>query len=135
MVRKFVVNSLVAEPQVVFTVRSTMPADGENSSVGVATDSIAAAGFSRRKVGTHSATTSFRNALKGALWVRVSRKGCRLSATHAAHCIELAQRISDPKGRLSLLEMSRMWLRLAELSETVQSEAAISDAAALVVER
>jgi hypothetical protein len=65
----------------------------------------------------------------------MSREKAAVYRLHAAHCIELAQRISDPKGRLSLLEMSRMWLRLAELSEAVQSEAAVSDAAALVVER
>jgi hypothetical protein len=65
----------------------------------------------------------------------MSREKAAVYRLHAAHCTELAQRISDPKGRLSLLEMSRMWLRLAELSEAVQSEAAVSDAAALVVER
>jgi hypothetical protein len=43
---------------------------------------------------------------------------------HSAHCTELAQRISDPRGRLTLLEMSRMWLRLAELSEAEQSPVA-----------
>ena len=43
---------------------------------------------------------------------------------HAAHCTELAQRIPDPKGRLSLLEMSRIRLRLAEMTEAQQSAAA-----------
>jgi hypothetical protein len=43
---------------------------------------------------------------------------------HAAHCTELALRIPDPKGRLSLLEMSRIWLRLAEMTEAQHSAAA-----------
>ena len=47
----------------------------------------------------------------------VPRERAATYRLHAAHCTELAQRISDPKGRLSLLEMSRMWLRLAELCE------------------
>jgi hypothetical protein len=42
---------------------------------------------------------------------------------HAAHCVELAQRISDAEGRLALLAMAKSWLALAEQavknSETV----------------
>ena len=37
---------------------------------------------------------------------------------HAAHCAAIAQRTSDPEARVSLIKMSRAWLRLAELSET-----------------
>jgi hypothetical protein len=42
---------------------------------------------------------------------------------HAAHCVELAERISDAEGRLALLAMAKSWLALAEQavknSETV----------------
>jgi hypothetical protein len=33
---------------------------------------------------------------------------------HAANCIEIAQRTTDPKSRLSLLAMAQSWLKLAE---------------------
>jgi hypothetical protein len=33
---------------------------------------------------------------------------------HAAHCVELAERIGDAEGRLVLLAMARSWLALAE---------------------
>jgi hypothetical protein len=33
---------------------------------------------------------------------------------HAANCIEIAQRTTDPKSRLSLLAMAQSWLNLAE---------------------
>jgi len=33
---------------------------------------------------------------------------------HAADCIEIAQRMTDPKSRLSLLAMAQSWLKLAE---------------------
>ena len=33
---------------------------------------------------------------------------------HAASCIEIAQRTTDPKSRLSLLAMAQSWLKLAE---------------------
>jgi hypothetical protein len=33
---------------------------------------------------------------------------------HAAHCVELAERISDAEGRLALLSMAQSWLALAE---------------------
>jgi hypothetical protein len=36
---------------------------------------------------------------------------------HAAHCTEIAQRISDPRARATLIEMSIVWLRLAKLAE------------------
>jgi hypothetical protein len=42
---------------------------------------------------------------------------------HAAHCAELAERISDARDRLALLAMAKSWLALAEQavknSETV----------------
>jgi hypothetical protein len=42
---------------------------------------------------------------------------------HAAHCYELAERMSDAEGRLALLAMAQSWLALAEQavknSETV----------------
>jgi hypothetical protein len=42
---------------------------------------------------------------------------------HAAHCMDIAQRIPDARGRLELLAMARCWLALAEQaiksSETV----------------
>ena len=42
---------------------------------------------------------------------------------HAANCIEIAQRVTDPNSRLSLLAMAQSWLKLAEQavknSETV----------------
>jgi hypothetical protein len=42
---------------------------------------------------------------------------------HAAHCVELAERIPDAEGRLVLLAMAKSWLALAEQavknSETV----------------
>jgi hypothetical protein len=42
---------------------------------------------------------------------------------HAANCVEIAQRITDPESRLSLLAMAQSWLKLAEQavknSETV----------------
>ena len=42
---------------------------------------------------------------------------------HAANCIEIAQRTTDHKSRLSLLAMAQSWLKLAEQavknSETV----------------
>jgi hypothetical protein len=71
---------------------------------------------------------------QGIALVAVQKHGAGMSGEkaavyrlHAAHCTELAQRISDPKGRLSLLEMSRMWLRLAEMSEAEQSAVAIAE--------
>ena len=33
---------------------------------------------------------------------------------HAAHCVELAERISDAEGRSALLAMAKSWLALAE---------------------
>jgi hypothetical protein len=33
---------------------------------------------------------------------------------HAADCIQIAQRMTDPKSRLSLLAMAQSWLKLAE---------------------
>ena len=57
----------------------------------------------------------------------MSRERAATYRLHATHCTDLAQRISDPKGRLSLLEMSRMWLRLAELTEAEQSAVAIAE--------
>ena len=33
---------------------------------------------------------------------------------HAANCVEIAQRITDPESRLSLLAMAQSWLKLAE---------------------
>ena len=33
---------------------------------------------------------------------------------HAANCIEIAQRVTDPESRLSLLAMAQSWLKLAE---------------------
>jgi hypothetical protein len=33
---------------------------------------------------------------------------------HAADCIEIAQRTTDPKSRLALLAMAQSWLKLAE---------------------
>jgi hypothetical protein len=56
----------------------------------------------------------------------MSREKAAVYRLHAAHCTELPQRNSDPKGRLSLCEMSRAWLRLAELSEAEQSALAIA---------
>jgi hypothetical protein len=42
---------------------------------------------------------------------------------HAAHCVELAEKISDAEGRLALLSMAKSWLALVEQavknSETV----------------
>jgi hypothetical protein len=42
---------------------------------------------------------------------------------HAAHCIDIARRISDARSRLALLAMAQSWLALAEQaiknSETV----------------
>jgi len=32
----------------------------------------------------------------------------------AAYCVELAEKISDPEGRLALLSMAKSWLALAE---------------------
>jgi hypothetical protein len=57
----------------------------------------------------------------------MSRENAANYRLHAADSAELAQRISDPKGRLSLLEMSRMWLRLAALAEAEQSAAALGE--------
>ena len=36
---------------------------------------------------------------------------------HAAHCVDLASRISDAEGRLTLLAMAQSWLALAEQAE------------------
>jgi hypothetical protein len=33
---------------------------------------------------------------------------------HAAHCVELAQRIPEAEGRLAVLAMAKSWLALAE---------------------
>lgn len=33
---------------------------------------------------------------------------------HAAHCVELAEKISDAEGRLALLTMAKSWIALAE---------------------
>jgi hypothetical protein len=34
--------------------------------------------------------------------------------SHAAHCVELAEKISDAEGGLRLLAMAQSWLALAE---------------------
>jgi len=39
---------------------------------------------------------------------------------HAAHCRELAQRISDWQAGGSLMEMDAAWLRLAELADATK---------------
>jgi hypothetical protein len=57
----------------------------------------------------------------------MSRERAAVYRLHAERCSELAQTISDPKGRLSLLEMSRMWLRLAEMIEAEQSAVAVAE--------
>jgi hypothetical protein len=36
---------------------------------------------------------------------------------HAAECVQLAQQISDPKSKSSLLDMARAWLALVTQSE------------------
>ena len=36
---------------------------------------------------------------------------------HAAHCAEIARRSWDPETRVSLIKMSEVWLRLADLAE------------------
>jgi hypothetical protein len=36
---------------------------------------------------------------------------------HAAHCVELAERIPDAEGRLTLFAMAQSWLALAEQAE------------------
>jgi hypothetical protein len=36
---------------------------------------------------------------------------------HAAHCAEVAQRTPDAEARVGFLEMSRAWLRLAQLAK------------------
>jgi hypothetical protein len=33
---------------------------------------------------------------------------------HAAHCVELAEKISDAEDRLALLTMAKSWIALAE---------------------
>jgi hypothetical protein len=33
---------------------------------------------------------------------------------HAAHCVEIAQQLSDASSRLALLDMKQSWLALAE---------------------
>jgi hypothetical protein len=33
---------------------------------------------------------------------------------HAAHCVDLAEKISDAEGRLALLTMAKSWIALAE---------------------
>jgi hypothetical protein len=38
----------------------------------------------------------------------------RRAIAYAAHCVELAERISDAEGRLALLAMAKSWLALAE---------------------
>jgi hypothetical protein len=80
-------------------------------------------------IGTHSEALEFaavRQEIRRGLGL-MSRERAAVYRLHAAHCTELAQTISDPKGRLSLLEMSRMWLRLAEMIEAEQSAAAIAE--------
>ena len=42
---------------------------------------------------------------------------------HAAECIRLAQKTSDPQSKMSLLDMARAWLTLITQSEK-NSEAA-----------
>jgi hypothetical protein len=36
---------------------------------------------------------------------------------HAGQCVQLAQRITDPDGKLALLDMARAWLAIAEQAD------------------
>jgi hypothetical protein len=54
--------------------------------------------------------------VKGDLFVTASVKAAAYRL-HAAHCTEIAQRISDPQARATLIEMAKVWLRLAKLAE------------------
>jgi hypothetical protein len=36
---------------------------------------------------------------------------------HACKCVQLAQRIADPDGKLVLLDMARAWLAIAEQAD------------------
>lgn len=49
--------------------------------------------------------------------------------SYAAKCVKLSNNISDPRGKLVLLEMAQSWLKLAE--EAIQStENFVGEAAA-----
>ncbi len=36
---------------------------------------------------------------------------------HAGKCVQLAQRIADPDGKLALVDMARAWLAIAEQAD------------------
>jgi len=91
------------------------------------TVSLDANGFPHRRIGTQAKALRLSQCIKRSMGAGMSCEKAAVYRLHAAHCTELAQRISDPKGRLSLWEMSRMWLRLAELSEAEQSAVAIAE--------
>ncbi len=44
---------------------------------------------------------------------------------HAAHCIEIAQKSSDPKSKLVLLDMAQAWLKLAEQNNRISEAGAL----------
>jgi hypothetical protein len=47
--------------------------------------------------------------------------------SYAAKCIKISRNVSDPAGKLVLLEMAQTWLKLAELV-TEAAEAALETA-------
>src|SRR5262249_272813 len=68
-----------------------------------------------------------RSAIKEASGAGCVSLRCRHLSAPFRTLHSVTQRISDPKVRLSLFEMSRRWLRLAELSEAQQPAVAIAE--------
>jgi hypothetical protein len=52
-------------------------------------------------------------------WISVSgtEQAAALYRLHAAQCIDLAQRSTDPQSRLALFDMARSWRMLADQAD------------------
>ena len=62
-------------------------------------------------------------AQKASFWRRVgmSNETGALYRRHAAACVKIAQELTDPGRRVSLLDMARTWIALAQRSEAMEA--------------
>ena len=50
-------------------------------------------------------------------WAMAAREHPAIYRLHAAHCMEMAARIAHTENKITLLNMARAWLLLAEKAE------------------
>ena len=50
-------------------------------------------------------------------WAMAAREHPAIYRLHAAHCMEMAARTADTENKITLLNMARAWLLLAEKAE------------------